>query len=68
MKKLLILTALMMLAGAASGCQCCDWLCRGSSTTPYAAAAPAYPAPCCQPCDPCGCGQAPAAVMPGPAG
>jgi hypothetical protein len=69
MKKLLILTALTMVVGALSGCECLDWLCRGAYTRPYQAAAPVYtaPAPYCQPCDPCGCG-VPATVVPGPTG
>ena len=66
MKKLLIVTAVVMLLGAASGCECFNWLCRGAPANPYPVAAPAYSAPCCPPCDPCGA--APAAVMPGPAG
>ena len=67
MKKLLILAALVM-AGAASGCRCCDWLWRGSSTPTCAPTAPVYSAPCYNPCEPCAGGVAPATVLPGPTG
>jgi hypothetical protein len=66
MKKLLILTAILMLTSSAAGCRCCQWLWRGA---PWNACptAPAYSEPCppYQPCDPCL--TAPGTITPGPA-
>ncbi len=66
MKKLLILTAVVMLASGTAGCRCCDWLWRGAAYNPYPST-PAYgdPCPTYNPCDPCATG-APA-IIPGPA-
>lgn len=47
MKKLLVLTAVVMLTAATAGCQC-DWFRRGAL---YPAAMPEMTA--CDPCDPC---------------
>ncbi len=65
MKKLLILTAVMMLS-ASAGCHFCERFCRGTYTAP--AAAPVYASPCYDPCNPCSApvGVAPAAVAPAP--
>ena len=65
MKKLLILTAVLMLTSSAVGCRCCDWLWRGAAYAPCAPAV-SYGAPCppADPCDPCA---APSVVTPGPA-
>ena len=62
MKKLLILTAVMMLSASATGCHFCERFCRGTYTAPMAA--PVYAAPCYDPCNPCSApvGMAPAAV------
>jgi hypothetical protein len=66
MKKLLIVTAVLMLTGSAAGCRCCSWLWRGAAVNPYPPAA-TYSDPCAtyNPCDPCA--TAPAVVAPGPA-
>ena len=65
MKKLLILTAVLMLTSSAVGCRCCDWLWRGAAYNPCAPAV-TYSDPCppYNPCDPCATG---APVIPGPA-
>lgn len=54
MKRLLILTALLVLTSSAIGCRCCDWLWRGAS---YRPCPPTQTygepcAPCGNPCDP----------------
>jgi hypothetical protein len=72
MKKLLILTAVVMLTIATSGCTSgphwCDWLWRGSSTNQYPAQTPVYSNPCCaNPCDPCAGGGIPAGAVAAPA-
>jgi len=64
MKKLLIVTAIVMLTASTVGCQCGRWFRRGAMV-PY------YPAdPCCDPCpppcDPCGTPGLGAMPMPGP--
>ena len=56
MKKLMILTAVLMLTGSAVGCRCCDWLFRGSLFNPCGSTA-GFNDPCCPPmtgCDTCG--------------
>jgi hypothetical protein len=65
MKKLLVLTAVVMLTAGATGCRCCEWLWRGAAYEPYAPAA-TYTNPCppYNPCDPCA---VPSTVTPGPA-
>ena len=68
MKKLLILTAVLMVTASAVGCRCCPWLWRGAAWNPYAPMA-TYSNPCppvnpCDPCDPCA---TPPAITPGPA-
>jgi hypothetical protein len=75
MKKLLILTAVLMLAGSAVGCHWCDWLWRGSYSNPNPCPpTPVYSNPCYNPCPPAPCDPcagAPVApvmtVVPGPA-
>ena len=69
MKKLLIVTAVLMLMGSAVGCQCCDWCFRGAACPPVATCPPVTTysldaSPSCGPCDPCG---AAPAIVPGPA-
>ena len=64
MKKLLILTAVVLLASSTIGCRCGRWLWRGPAQETSVITCP----PACPPaevmCDPCG---APAAtVVPGP--
>jgi hypothetical protein len=63
MRKLLILTAALMLTSSAAGCRCCDWLWRGALWNPCV---PAYsdPYPAYTPCDPCL--TSPTTVVPGP--
>jgi hypothetical protein len=65
MKKLLIVTAIVMLTSSTVGCKCCRWLWRGDSynqCTPVCA--PVCPPVCpTNPCDPC----ATPSVQPGPA-
>ena len=65
MKKLLILTAVLMLTSSAIGCRCCDWLWRGAAYNPCAPAATYGNACPPNPCDP-GATGAPA-LTPGPA-
>ena len=67
MKKLLILTAVMMLTATAGGCRMCDWFRRGSYE-PCQQSAPVYSAPAYDPCaSPCAspCA-APGMMGPGP--
>ncbi|MHC4176947.1 MAG: hypothetical protein ACYSWU_05545 [Planctomycetota bacterium] len=66
MKKLLILTAVLMLTSSAVGCRCCNWLWRGAAYNPCTPAV-TYSDPCppYNPCDPCATGQP--AFTPGPA-
>ena len=65
MKKLLILTAVLMLTSSTVGCQCCNWLCRGAAYNPGAPAVTyGNPCPPADPCDPCA--TAPPAIGPGP--
>lgn len=65
MKKLLILTAVLMLTGSAAGCRCCDWLWRGAAYNPCPPAV-TYGDPC-PPADPCAPGAiAPPVIAPGP--
>lgn len=66
MKKLLILTAIVMLTSSSIGCRACRWLWRGDAYDPCAPVC----APICPPacptdpmCDPC----ATPGVQPGPA-
>jgi len=66
MKKLMILTAIVMLTSSSVGCRACRWLWRGDA---YDASAPIC-APVCPPacppameCDPC----ATPGLQPGPA-
>ena len=68
MKKLLILTAVVMLTGSTVGCRCCNWMFRGA----YNPCPPqgAYGEPCApsyNPCDPCTTPGAPQGIAPGPA-
>jgi hypothetical protein len=71
MKKLLVLTSVLMLAAATVGCESCGGLFRGSRLFgPEPSAVYAYPSadacnPCGNVCDPCGTA-APATIMPGP--
>lgn len=58
MKKLLILTAVVMLTASSVGCQCCDWLRRGgcfaNASSEMSLCAPCNPCdPCIPSCDPC---------------
>jgi hypothetical protein len=63
MKKLLILTAVLLLAGAA-GCKSCDKWFRGSPD-PCPPPAPVMAAPCYDPCNPCGAPAGGAVLPPG---
>lgn len=65
MKKLLILTAVLMLTSSVVGCRCCNWLWRGAAYNPGAPAV-TYSDPCppYNPCDPCATG---VPITPGPA-
>jgi hypothetical protein len=51
MKKLLVLTAVVMLTASSVGCQCCDWLRRGSCFSNGNSEMSACNS--CNPCDPC---------------
>lgn len=62
MKKLLILTAVMMLFVGAAGCRCCDWMYRGGLCGGFSGYTDACP-PAVS-CDPCA---AAPAFTPGPA-
>ena len=64
MKKLLILTAVLMMTAGTVGCRCCDWCSRGAQ---YGACAPM--APCSTPCPPPSCDPCQTSPMltPGPA-
>ena len=64
MKKLLVLTALVMLTASAAGCRCLDWCFRGARYNPCPPATYSNPCPPYNPCDPCA---TPSAVTPGPA-
>ncbi len=65
MKRLLILTALLMLASSAIGCRCCDWLWRGAAYRPYPATQ-TFANPC-DPCEnPCGPAMSAPGLSPGP--
>jgi len=55
MKRLLLLTVLMVMTAALAGCRCCDWLFRGASATPAPAATMVVADPC-DPCNPCSTG------------
>lgn len=57
MKRLLLLTALLMLTVSTSGCRCFDWLWRGSAYQP--AATPVMMGDPCNPCNPCSTTAAP---------
>jgi hypothetical protein len=67
MKRLLILTAVLLLTVSAAGCQRCQWL-RGGVASPWMPTVTCYGS-CvsCDPCDPC---QTPAelspTILPGP--
>ena len=50
MKRLALLTFVLMLTAGATGCQCCNWLRRGAPN-PYPQAV-TYGG-VCDPCDPC---------------
>ncbi|HLA85522.1 MAG TPA: hypothetical protein VJL29_12065 [Thermoguttaceae bacterium] len=69
MKRLLLLTAVVMFTAGTTGCRCFDWLWRGNLCAP--AATPVVMSDPCTPCsDPCstsatGCACGP--VLPGPA-
>ncbi len=64
MKRLLILTAMLMLLIGAAGCQCWNWCSRGAA---YPPCPPAVTYGCCPPAMPCdSCAGAPA-IAPGPA-
>lgn len=64
MKKVLILTAVLMLTSSAVGCRCCDWFRRGAFRNPCAPASTFdNPCPPYNPCDPCA---TPQVVTPGP--
>lgn len=54
MKRLLILTAVLMLTASSVGCRCCDWMWRGAAWNPCAPMV-TYGEPCppVDPCDPC---------------
>lgn len=63
MKRLIILTSVLILTAGTTGCRCCSWLWRGPAACQPAAVTYAQP---CAPtaCDPCGGGAA--VVAPGP--
>lgn len=61
MKRLLILTAVLLLTVSAAGCQRCQWL-RGGADSPWMPTVT-----CCDPCmscDPCVACQTPAELSP----
>ena len=64
MKKLLILTAVLMLTSSAVGCRCCDWMWRGAYSPCAPMATPCDPCVTYAPADPCA---TPPAIVPGPA-
>jgi hypothetical protein len=72
MKKLLILTAVLMLTVSSIGCQC-DLFRRGALFPRTTADVPVYdPCPPCDPCNPCdpcapsSCATPPSMILPGP--
>lgn len=66
MKKLLILTAVLMLTSSAVGCRCCDWLWRGAPASPCVPMATYGDySPPCNPCDSCAPAE-PYSSIPGP--
>ena len=56
MKRLILLTALLIVTASTTGCRCFDWMYRGSS---YPAAAPVVMG---DPCNPCSTPVAPGAA------
>ncbi len=65
MKRLMILTAVLVLTAGTAGCHCCDWMFRGRAACPPSVGYAPCPAPVSA-CDPCGtCGGAPGMVAPG---
>ncbi len=66
MKRLLILTVVLVLGSSAVGCRCCDWLWRGACYSPCPPGPPAVTCTdSCPPYNPCA---PPAEVIPpGPA-
>ena len=79
MKKLVVLTAVVMLTAGSIGCQQCSWFRRGAlfpSSTPEVTVCDPCPPPCdpccdpCNTCDPCAPGSftttAPPTILPGP--
>lgn len=72
MKKLIVLTAVVMLTASAAGCQCGRWFRRGAMVPycpPESACCEPCPAPCGPPSDGCDACTAPTfgtSPMPGP--
>lgn len=69
MKKLLVLTAIVMLTAGTVGCNCCNWFRRGALFPTATMVAPDVMCdPCCpaDPCDPCGSGASCDPCAPGP--
>jgi len=74
MKKLLVLTAVVMLTASSIGCQQCSWFRRGAlfpSSTPQMTVCDPCAVPCdpCNSCDPCAPGSyttMPSTILPGP--
>lgn len=72
MRKLIILTAVLMLTGSAVGCRCCNWLWRGAGCGPWGSPTYSDYCPPANPCDPCGTsgeiapGSVPYSSIPGP--
>ncbi|MCX7428204.1 MAG: hypothetical protein NTW96_21570 [Planctomycetia bacterium] len=58
MKRLILLTALLIVTASTTGCRCFDWMYRGSA---YPAAAPVVMG---DPCNPCSTPVAPGACAP----
>jgi len=72
MKKLLVLTAVVMLTASTVGCRC-SWFRRGalfpSTTSAVPVCDPCPPCDPCNPCDPCAPGSyttSPPTILPGP--
>jgi hypothetical protein len=65
MKKLLILTAVIVMTSSA-GCHCLDWCCNRGPAADPCQSTPTYAAPCAPCGSPCGPCATPGAVAPGP--
>lgn len=70
MKRLIILTGVLILTASSFGCRCCEWMFRGRPACQPAAVTygPCQaPVSACDPCGTCGpCGVSAGMVAPGP--